>query len=47
MGTDLVFSQEFRVVNDLFVPVLLGMTWLASTNPVIDWSTGTMEFATG
>lgn len=33
---------KFRVVPELNVPVLLGMPWLRTTNPVIDWKLGTV-----
>lgn len=33
----------FRVVPELNVPVLLGMPWLRTTNPAIDWKLGTVS----
>ena len=39
---DLIMPVEFRVVPRLNHPVILGMQWLATYNPTIDWSQRTV-----
>ena len=43
-GNGVAHSVPFRVVPELSAGVILGMPWLRTVNPRIDWVLGTVWF---